>query len=122
MPLYLFKNPKTGSIVSVFQSMSEDHVYSENGVKFERVFTIPNTVIETEIQSAQQFVEKTGKMKGTLGEIWDYSQELSEKRAKQNGGEDPLRKKAEDSYSKKRKGMKYKSQINPNEMPKIQLD
>jgi hypothetical protein len=122
MPLYLFKNPKTGSIVSVFQSMSEDHVYSENGIKFERVFTIPNTVIETEIQSAQQFVEKTGKMKGTLGEIWDYSQELSEKRAKQNGGEDPLRKKAEDSYSKKRKGMKYKSQINPNEMPKIQLD
>jgi hypothetical protein len=122
MPLYLFKNPKTGSIVSVFQSMSDDHVYSENGVKFERVFTIPNTVVETEIQSAQQFVEKTGKMKGTLGEIWDYSQELSEKRAKQNGGEDPLRKKAEDSYSKKRKGMKYKSQINPNEMPKIQLD
>ena len=43
-----------------------------------------------------------------MGDIWDYSSELSERRKKDNNGEDPVRKKAEKNYSKKRKGMKYK--------------
>lgn len=122
MPIYLYKNPTSGKIVHVVQRMNEDHVYSENGVQFERVFIVPNASIDTNVDTAEKFVERTGKMRGTLGEIWDYSQELSEKRAKSNGGEDPIRKKAEEKYSKKRKGMQYKSKINPSEIPKIQLD
>ena len=47
-------------------------------------------------------------MKGTMGDMWDYSKELSDKRKEVMGGTDPLRKKAEKEYSKKRKGMKYK--------------
>lgn len=123
MPIYLFKNPKSGKVVQVYQDMNSEHSYSENGIKFERVFTVPNAQIDSEIDpdSAQKFVEKTGKMKGTLGEIWDYSKELSEKRA-QKTGEDHLRTKAEEKYSKKRRGMKYKEKINPSEMPNIQLD
>jgi hypothetical protein len=123
MPIYLFKNPKSNKIVQVYQEMNAEHSYSENGIKYERVFTVPNAAIDSEIDpnSAQQFVEKTGKMKGTLGEIWDYSKELSEKRAK-SSGVDPVRQQAEASYSKKRKGIKYKEKINPSEMPKIQLD
>ena len=124
MPLYLFRNPKTNKIIQVFQEMNAEHTYSENGILFERVFTVPNTAIDSEINpdSATQFVEKTGKMKGTLGEIWDYSQELSDKRAAKHDGVDPLRQKAEEKYSKKRRGMKYKSKVNPSEVPKIQLD
>lgn len=124
MPIYLFKNPKTGKIVSVFQQMNEEHVHSEDGIKYERVFTVPNAQIDADIDvdSSEKFIEKTGKMKGTLGEIWDYSQELSNKRAEKNGGVDPVRQKAEEKYSKKRRGMKYKNKINPSEMPKIQLD
>ena len=123
MPIYLFKNPTSNKIVQVYQEMNAEHSYSENGIKYERVFTVPNAAIDSEIDpnSAQQFVEKTGKMKGTLGEIWDYSKELSEKRAK-SSGVDPVRQQAETSYSKKRKGIKYKEKINPSEMPKIQLD
>jgi len=123
MPIYLFKNPKTGNVISVFQQMNEEHTYSQDGIKYERVFTVPNASIDSEIDpnSSTQFVEKTGKMKGTLGEIWDYSKELSEKRSK-TYGEDPIKKKAEEAYSKKRRGMKYKERINPSEMPKIQLD
>lgn len=123
MPIYLFKNPKSNKIVQVYQEMNAEHSYSENGIKYERVFTVPNAAIDSEIDpnSAQQFVEKTGKMKGTLGEIWDYSKELSEKRAK-SSGVDPVREKAEASYSKKRKGIKYKEKVSPSEMPKIQLD
>lgn len=124
MPLYLFKNPKTGIVVQVFQLMNEEHKYSENGIQYERVFTVPNAQIDTEfdVDSSSKFVEKTGKMKGTLGEIWDYSEELSKKRASKYDGIDPLRQKAEEKYSKKRRGMKYKSKINPSEMPNIQLD
>jgi len=123
MPLYLFRNPKTNKIVQIFQEMNAEHVYAENGIIFERVFTVPNTAIDSEIDpdSATQFVEKTGKMKGTLGEIWDYSKELSEKRTREKGY-DPVREKAEKNYSKKRKGLKYKEKINPSEIPKISLD
>lgn len=124
MPLYLFKNPNTGKVISIFQSMNEEHTYSENGIKYERVFTVPNAQIDTEfdVDSSSKFVEKTGRMKGTLGEIWDYSQELSDKRAAKHGGIDPLRDNAEKNYSKKRRGMKYKSKVNPSEIPKINLD
>jgi hypothetical protein len=123
MPVYLFQNPDTGEVVHVVQSMNDNHEYSENGVKFERVFTIPNATVDDNIDpnSSQAFIEKTGKMKGTLGEIWDYSQELSNKRKKMYG-EDPVRSKAEAKYSSKRRGMKYKSQVTPSEMPKINLD
>lgn len=123
MPIYLFKNPKTNKVVSVFQLMNDEHTYSEAGIKYERVFTVPNASIDSQIDpnSAQQFVEKTGKMKGTLGEIWDYSKEMSEKRSK-NEGIDPIREKSEAAYSKKRRGMKYKEKVNPSEMPKIQFD
>jgi hypothetical protein len=124
MPIYLFKNPKTGFIAQVFQVMNDKHIYSENGIEFERIFTAPNAQIDSQIDpnSSVQFIEKTGKMKGTMGEIWDYSKELSEKRAKSNGGEDPIRAKAEKKYSNKRKGIKYKEKINSSEMPTIQLD
>jgi thymidylate synthase len=124
MPIYLFKNPKTGKVVSIFQQMNENHTYSEDGIKYERIFTVPNAQIDADIDidSSEKFIEKTGKMKGTLGEIWDYSQELSDKRAERNDGVDPVRQKAEEKYSKKRRGMKYKSRVNPSEMPKIQLD
>ena len=124
MPIYLFKNPKSNKIVQVYQEMNAEHSFSENGIKYERVFTVPNAQIDAnfDLNSSEKFVEKTGKMKGTLGEIWDYSQELSNKRAEKNGGIDPVRQKAEEKYSKKRRGMKYKNKINPSEMPKIQLD
>ena len=58
-------------------------------------------------------------MKGTMGEMWDYSKELSEKRKKISGGEDPIRKKAEKKYSDKRKGMKYQEKAGPT---KIKID
>lgn len=122
MPIYLFKNPATGKIISVFQAMNESHTYCDKEIEYERVFTVPNAQVDTELDSSSKFVEKTGKMKGTLGEIWDYSQELSEKRAAKHDGIDPMRQKAEEKYSKKRKGIKYKSKINPSEMPKISLD
>jgi len=43
-----------------------------------------------------------------MGDIWDYSKELSKRRKEVTGGEDPIKKKAEKDYSQKRRGLKYK--------------
>ena len=110
MPEYLFENPETGEVISVIQGIDEDHTYSEDGLVFDRVFTVPNASIDSDIDpfSAQQFNEKTKGMKGTMGDMWDYSKELSDKR-----------KKAEKKYSEKRQGMKYQEKQGP---PKIKID
>ena len=110
MPEYLFENPDTGEVISITQGIDEEHSYSEEGRLFNRVFTVPNASIDGDVDpfSAQQFTEKTKNMKGSMGDIWDYSSELSERRKKDNNGVDPVRKKAEKKYSKKRRGMKYK--------------
>ena len=110
MPEYLFENPDTGEVISVIQGIDEKHTYSEKGKEFSRVFTIPTASIDSSIDpfSSQHVSEKTKNMKGSMGDMWDYSKELSEKRKEITGSEDPVRKKAERNYSKKRKGMKYK--------------
>ena len=110
MPEYLYENPDTGEIIKIIQSVSEDHTYSEDGVEFDRVFTVPNMSVDAAADpfSAEQFRQKTKNMKGSMGDMWDYSKELSEKRKSITGTEDPIRKKAEKKYSEKRRGMKYK--------------
>jgi hypothetical protein len=110
MPEYLYENPETGEIIEVNQSISEDHTYSEEGLEFNRIFTIPNMSVDADSDpfSAEQFRQKTKAMKGSMGDMWDYSKELSDKRKESHGGTDPIRQKAEKEYSKKRKGIKYK--------------
>tara|TARA_R110000751_G_scaffold260477_2_gene359831 strand:- start:3837 stop:4178 length:342 start_codon:yes stop_codon:yes gene_type:complete len=113
MPEYLFENPETGEVISVTQGIDEKHTYSEEKKEFNRVFTVPNASIDSDVDpfSAQRFTEKTKNMKGTMGDIWDYSAEMSDKRKKANNGVDPVRKKAEKSYSNKRRGVKYKDKM-----------
>jgi len=108
MPIYLFKNPKTGSIKEVVQRMSENHTYSENSVEWQRIFTIPQSSIDTHIDAFSEsgFRDKTSNKKETLGDLMDRSKELSEKR-KDIAGEDPVQKKFFEDYSKTRKGKKH---------------
>ena len=115
MPEYLFENPETGEIISVIQGIDEEHTYSEEKKEFDRVFTVPNASIDSNVDpfSSQQFTDKTKNMKGSMGDVWDYSKELSEKRKEVTGTGDPVRKKAEKNYSKKRRGMEYKEKRGP---------
>jgi predicted nucleic acid-binding Zn ribbon protein len=111
MPNYLYKNPNTGEIIEIFQKMEEEHVYIDtDGVQWEREWSSPNTSVDTKINpwSASDFTRKTGEKKGTLGDLWDQSKELSRERARSCGGVDPVRKKYEKEWSKKRNGMKLK--------------
>ncbi len=111
MPNYIFAHPKTGEIKEIFQQINDKHEYSENGIKFQRVFTRPNMAVQTKIDpmNPKDFLEKTKNSKGTMGDLFDRSQELSEKR-KQIIGKDPIKEQSDREYSKKRKG---KKRINP---------
>lgn len=110
MPEYLFINPDDpDEIVSVNQSMNEEHKYESNGKEWERCFTVPKASIDSKInpESRSEFVEKTRNKKGTLGDLWDASKEMSERRKDIYGGDDPVAKKHYSDYSKKRNGMKH---------------
>lgn len=113
MPLYSYSNPEDPEeVVEILQGMNDEHTYSCNGVKWSRVWLNPQIAIDTKIDpnSERQWLEKTAKP-GTLGDLMDRSKELSERRAAERGGIDPIKVKAEEDYSKKRKGRKLPGQV-----------
>ena len=127
MPIYIFKHPETEEYKEVIQTMNEEHIYiDEFGLEWKRVFTIPNATIDTkdDAWNHNRFVEKTGKMKGTVGDMLDYSSELSAKRAESNGGEDPVKRKAFDDYEKQvgKKHMSDKKKTIETSKVRIDLD
>lgn len=107
MPLYLYLNERTGETKEILQSMNDVHSYEEEGVAWKRVFTIPQTSIDTKIDpnSSKDFVRATNK-KGTIGDIMDLSAELSDKRAEKEGT-DPVKQKHFEDYKKKNNGKKH---------------
>ena len=86
MPLYIFKNPNANEYVEVVQKMSDDHVFvDDSGLEWERVWTVPAATMgmNSDPDSSSQFVDKT--IGWSVGEMWDYSKELSEKRESKRG-------------------------------------
>ncbi len=109
MGVYIFQNPKTGTIKEVFQKISEEHIFvDEKGLKWDRIFTIPHASIDTQIDafSERDFSEKMKKKKGTVGDLMDASKEASEKR-QSIAGKDPTKEKYFKNWSKKRMGRKH---------------
>lgn len=109
MPEYSFKHPKTKEIKTLIQKMSDKHEFvDDNGVRWERVFEVPNASIDTEIDpfSLQDFKEKTNNKRGNVGNLWDLSKELSEKRIKLSG-KDKVKEKTIQDYRKKCKGKRH---------------
>jgi hypothetical protein len=110
MPLYTYRNPETEEQVDIFQGMNDVHEFIDpNGLKWDRVFYSPNASIDTRTDefSSQKFVERTASKKGSVGDMLDYSAEMSSRRAAQAGGVDPVKKNYLDDYSKKRQGAKH---------------
>ncbi len=103
MPIYLYKGPD-GEVKEVFQSMNEEHVYGEDGIQWVRIFCIPQASFDVKIDpfSSTDFREKTGKKRGTVGDLWNTSKELSLKR-ESIAGQDFIKEKHLDNYEKKRK-------------------
>jgi len=113
MPIYIYKHPTEEEYEEVIQSMNDTHTYSKDGVEWERVFFAPNMAISASDDpfSSNNYVEKTANMKGTVGDLLDYSAELSERRAEANGGVDPVKQKALKNYAKKTGGKKHTSEL-----------
>lgn len=112
MPIYLYSHPETGEIKEVFQGMNDEHSYEEEGVKFKRIFTVPQASIDTKVDpySKKDFKEKICNKKGTIGDLWDASAEMSEKRAAKDG-KDAIKEKALDNYAKERQGRRHISEV-----------
>jgi len=110
MPEYLYQNPKTGEVRSVIQRINEEHAYTDkDGLKWTRIFTVPQMSIDTKMDAStdpKTFSRITGNKRGTYGDLFDQSKELSEARKKMYG-KDPVKKKYWDDWSKRRKGKKH---------------
>lgn len=105
--IYSFKNKKTGQIKDVSMSMKDYAPYKgESGKEdcWERIYNLPQVNMgntRTDPWDNGSFADKTGNMKGSYGDILDYSKELSEKRAeKSDTGEDPVKRKHFDKFEK----------------------
>lgn len=120
MPIYIYLNEKTGETKEIVQSMVEPHIYKENGIEWARVFSIPQSSISTYSKlnpfSSQAFINKTNRGPGTIGELWDASKELSEKR-KERLGFDPIKEKQLTAYEKKCGGKKHPLAKEPVKIP-----
>lgn len=118
MPLYIFQSRETGEVRDVFFHMEDIKIYNgENGDEvdvWERQFTVPQASIDSRIDpfDNKAFIEKTGKNKGSLGDVLDRSKELSEIRAEKRGGKDPLKEKYLSKWKKDRKDRK----VHPSEI------
>ena len=103
MPEYLYKNPETGETISLMQKMSDTHEFiDDNGLSWQRVFSQIGIGIDSQNVdpfSEKQFMEKTANMKGTIGDMMDYSKELSQQR-ESSRGKDPVKQKMFDNYKK----------------------
>ena len=90
--------------------MDDDKVYiDEFGVKWERIYSSPqlNTIGSIDPWNSSDFVNKTSSTKGSMGDLMDRSKELSNQRASENNGIDPVKQKYFKKYSKERKGAKH---------------
>lgn len=107
MPLYTYINPETEETIDIIQSINDKHIYiDKHGLEWKRVFTVPEVNTQGTLRadcSSREFSEFTKNKRGSLGDMFDRSAELSEKRKKMYG-KDPVKEKYFKDWSKKRKG------------------
>ena len=75
MPIYVYKHPTEERYEEIIQTMSEPHIFSKDGVEWKRVFLPTRCSISANADpfNSNSFVEKTANMKGTFGDMMDYS-------------------------------------------------
>ena len=115
-PQYDYSNPDDPSeIMSLWQSAHDLHEYILAGVKWDRVWTVPQISMDVKVDAfnPKQFVDKTSKG-GTIGDLWDRAADLSSERADKMGGVDPLKAESDKKYSDARGGAKRGKQVKPS--------
>ncbi len=88
MPNYIYIDDRDGKTYDVIQKMSEEHIaFAPDGYKLRRIFWNPSVAVDTkwDEDSPQDFIEKSGKKRGKIQDLWDKSKELSLKREQKFG-------------------------------------
>ena len=85
MPEYIYEHPNTEEQIVVMQSIHEEHVYEIDGVIYDRVYTVPQASIDTHVDPYSQKDFKEKAKGSSVGELWDQSKELSQKREEKEG-------------------------------------
>lgn len=109
MPQYEYLNEETGETKLVIQSMDQEHVYFEDGKQWSRVFSSPQAAENTRLNpfDAKAYVNKTGSVnKGSFGDLYNRSADMSAQRADKNGGVDEVKLAYAKKYQSERKGRK----------------
>ena len=121
MPNYVYTNEQ-GESKELFYHMNDtkpQEIVDGQGIKWTRDWGAAKIqgVVDGKINaySKSAFVNKTGKMKGNIGNLMDLSKELSAKRAKDSpDGKDPLSEASKKRWSDERGGKKYPTKPDPN--------
>jgi hypothetical protein len=114
MPMYVFQHPDREEYAEAYFGMNDEKKYiDEEGTEWKRVYLSSQLSVDAKVDpwDNADFVNKTGNKKGTVGDMLNLSSELSEQRAKESGGVDPLKQKYYDNYSKQRGGAKHVDQM-----------
>lgn len=111
MGQYDFQCPRTGRVITLYQSMGEEHKFvDDEGVEWNRIFYKPNAIIDSiyniDPRDKRKFVERTGRHKGKLKDIYQLSAELSERRADRDGF-DVIKERCMDNYEQSRPNTRH---------------
>ena len=123
MPIYVFQHPETEEYTEVVQGMNDDHIHiDDSGVEWKRIFFAPGMTMDTEVDPYNQsdFIKATSNKKGSLGEVMDYSKELSQRRADKDG-KDPVREKFLRQYEKDT-GRKHRAEAKVYESDRVRVE
>jgi hypothetical protein len=118
MPIYTYEHPNGLQQVQVVQSMNEEHRYFYDGVEWKRVFDSPHSTIDSFSKLSpfdkDGFVKRTAKKGMTVGDMWDESKKMSERR-EASVGKDFVKENAVNTY-KHRTGKPH-----PHALPKTKF-
>ena len=123
MPIYVYQHPETEEYIELLQGMNDPHEYTDaDGMEWKRIFFVPNASFDTEVDpySQSDYMKATANKKGTIGDMMDYSKELSAKRADKDG-KDPVKEKFLRQYEKKH-GKKHLSEAKPYESKNVKVE
>lgn len=126
MPLYPFIHEQTNEVHDVTFSMNDTKIYNgPDGTQigqWKRLWGYaPGAAVDTQIDphSPKDFVKVTNKRGGTVGELWDRAEEMSQRRAEKNGGYDPVKQKYYDQFQKSHAGTKHPQQVKEEGVAKL---
>lgn len=95
--------------------MTEEKIYFDGKIYWDRVWTKPNAAANSRIDAddLQKMTRVTGEKKGSLGNLFDLSKEMSLKREEKHGI-DNVKEKYYSRWSKSRRGKTHPDVIKKN--------